>query len=107
MSKYTELAIKTNAVEDVKTQVEKSAPILAAKLNAIISSQSAVVMEAQADLVEADQLVDKARGYITTNAQTWLSQLNYAKTQRDMASEDLNVAEDYFDELKEEAKLFV
>jgi hypothetical protein len=47
MSKYTELAIKTNAVEDVKTRVEKSAPILAAKLNAVISSQSAVVMEAQ------------------------------------------------------------
>ncbi len=107
MSKYTDLAIKVNQVEDVKTKAEKSAPILAAKLNAVVSSQTAKVMESEAVLQEAEQAVEKARGYITTDAQRWLEGLNRAKTARDQAAEELNVAQEYLDELKEEAKLFV
>ena len=106
MSKYTELAIKVNQVEDVKTKAEKTAPILAAKLNAVVSSQMAKVMECEATLAETEQAVDVARGYITTDAQAWLRKLNSAKESRDVAAEELRVAQEYLDELKEELKLF-
>ena len=106
MSKYTELAIKVNQVEDVKTKAEKAAPILAAKLNAVVSSQMAKVMECEATLSETEQAVDAARGYITTDAQQWLRKLNSAKESRDVAAEELRVAQEYLDELKEELKLF-
>ena len=106
MSKYTELAIKVNQVEDVKTKAEKTAPILAAKLNAVVSSQMAKVMECEATLAEAEQAVDVARGCITTDAQAWLRKLNAAKESRDVAAEELRVAQEYLAELKEELKLF-
>ena len=106
MSKYVELAVKVNQVEDVKTKAEKSAPILNAKLKAIVSSQEAKVMEAQAELAEKEAAVETARGYITTDAQYWLKKLNDAKTSRDQAAEELNIAQEYLEELQEELKLF-
>jgi len=106
MSKYLEIAQQVNQVEDVKTKAEKAAPILDKKLQAIIASQDATVMELEADLVEKEVAVNKARGYITTDAKTWVSNLDNAKDKRDIAAEELRLAQQRLDDLKEEAKLF-
>lgn len=106
MSKYLDIAKQVNQAEDVVTRAEKAAPLLSKKLQAIIASQEAGVMELEADLAEKESLVNKARGYITTDAKAWVSNLDRAKDTRDVAAEELRLAQERLDDLKEEAKIF-
>ena len=106
MSKYTDLAKKVNQEENLDSKIIKSEPILKVKLEAIISSQKAAVMVAQAELAEKEAEVDKALGYITTDAATWVKRVDAAKNSRDQAAEQLNAEELRRDELEEYLKLF-
>jgi len=106
MSKYLDIAKQVNQAEDVVTRAEKAAPILEMKLKAIIASQNATVMELEANLAEKESLVNKARGYITTDAKAWVSNLDKAKDARDEAAEELRASQQRLDEIKEEVKIF-
>jgi len=107
MSKYVELAIEANAKQGVKELAEKNAKSFAGKIKAVIASQEASIADLREDLKEADKEVDSARGYLAGNITDWLSNLNSVKNNRDLIAEELKEAEDYLDELSQEAKLFM
>jgi len=106
MSKYVTLAVATAKTDDVKTAATKAEPILKAKLNAIISSQRAKVIELDANRTQLESEIKDARGLVTVNATLWLNSLMDIKLKRDQVVEELSAATELLVELEEELLLF-
>jgi len=107
MSKYVELVVKNAKEEgDVKKQAEQYGAILASKVEAQIKAQEAQIIEKTIELNQAEEDVVKAQITLTKHVDTYLGGVKKAWEVRDIAAEDLQVANDNLDKLKELFKIF-
>ena len=107
MSKYVDLVVKNAKEEgDVRIQAEELGSILGSKIEAQVKAQEAVIIERKIDLKQANSKVEAAQIARTRNVDAYLSGIKQAWVARDMAAEELQVAQDNYDKLTELAKLF-
>ena len=105
-SKFVEIAVKNSKEETAKQVAERTQPILRAKLDSKVKAQEAVIIEAEIQLQEADEAVENAQGYVTTNVDTYLKNLFAEMTERDLIAEDLSQASSLLEELQDTLKVF-
>lgn len=107
MSKYVDLAVKNAKEEqDVKAQAEQCGAILSSRIEGQIKYQEADIVEKTFLFKEAEDNVLKAQSFLTKNVDSYLSGYKAAVSRRDVAAEELQLAQDNLDSLKELMKIF-
>jgi chaperonin cofactor prefoldin len=106
MSKFVEIAVKNSTEETAKQKAERIQPILKSKLEAKLKAQEAVIIEKEIELKEAEEIVEKSTGTMTTNPDFYLNEVFVAMQNRDEIAAQLAEAEALLDEMTELLRIF-
>lgn len=106
MSKYLELVKSVSKVETEIEKAKKAEPILKAKLEAKITSVTAVGMKIAAELAEYSENLDRARARVTTDLDSWLQGIDTIHLKMEEIEQQLDKVNLSLEFLRRELSLF-